>query len=105
MACCKHINGGSVVRGAVFVYFLLRLRLKSNHESVATFLAGRPDDQLLDFDRFLDKICTSTLLCLEAILVAKCGSEDYLALAKRFVEWNSKAERLRKRIEFFVKNA
>ena len=85
-------------------HFLYRLRLKSNYKDVEIFITEAPESDINDFTSSLYRCCCWSLMLLETILIRKCRKQYLLDLAQKYLDLNSKAEHLKRRVEYYKSN-
>ena len=83
------------------LHFLYRLGIKSNYKEVDIFISEAPEENIRSFGGSIDFFCFWTLLYMELILIRKCNKSYIISLAEAYLRLNSRADRLKKRVEFY----
>lgn len=81
-------------------HFLYRLRRKSNYEDM-DFTTIASNNAIKDFTINLEEICYCTLMYMEAIILRRCGKDNFLGIAKKYLNKNKDATQLKDRISIY----
>jgi len=83
------------------LHFLYRLRIKANYREVDVFLAGASEREVLDFGRCLRFLVVLAIVLLEVIVVRKIGKRAVLEMAEGYLDKNSGATVLARRVSMY----
>jgi len=86
------------------LHFLYRLRLKCNYEEIDPYVIKPSVSDIANFANNLMYICSRTLFYLEAHLIRKCSKAYLLEIGRKYLEINSNAKDLERRLKFFENN-
>lgn len=83
------------------LHFLYRLRIKANYREVDVFLAGATEREVLDFGRRLRFLVVLAIVLMEVIVLRKIGKRTFLEMAGEYLDKNSRATVLARRVSMY----
>jgi hypothetical protein len=84
------------------LHFLYRLRVKANYRDVDIFLADATDHEVLSFGHNVRFATVALLIYLEIVIMRKIRKRTLLEMGERYLQQNSNAGVLRRRLGLFA---